>query len=138
MPGLGSGFRFCRLGKTLFDEHGEINKDVPFTDLARYVYLIETGVPVPTKPRKDHPLLGVHGGRAIYLLYNGVLGDKRPAGGNVLTHAVLEGVRSGNTMFTQQSWFATMRWVRRLGIGLDRRPSTRPAGIDSVRSAAWG
>ena len=24
----------------------------------------------------------------MYLLFNGVLGDKRPAGGNVLTHAV--------------------------------------------------
>ncbi|HEX7379079.1 MAG TPA: hypothetical protein VF278_18295 [Pirellulales bacterium] len=30
-------------------------------------------------------MLGVHRGRAIYVLYNGVLGDKRPAGGNVLT-----------------------------------------------------
>ena len=27
---------------------------------------------------KDCPLLGIHGGRAVYLLYNGVLGDKRP------------------------------------------------------------
>jgi hypothetical protein len=36
------------------------------------------------------PLLGVHQGRAIYLLFNGVLGDRRPAGGNVLTHAVAE------------------------------------------------
>lgn len=90
VPGLGGGFRFCRLGKTLFDEHGEINQGVPFTDLARYVYLIETGVPVPTRPRKDQPLLGVHEGRAVYLLYNGVLGDRKPAGGNVLTHAVLD------------------------------------------------
>jgi adenine-specific DNA-methyltransferase len=62
---------------------------VPFTDLARYVYLIETGVPVPRRPRRDCPLLGVHRGQAIYLLYNGVLGDRRPAGGNVLTARVL-------------------------------------------------
>jgi adenine-specific DNA-methyltransferase len=27
---------------------------------------------------------------AYYLLYNGILGDKRPASGNVLTHAVLD------------------------------------------------
>jgi len=27
---------------------------------------------------------------AVYLLYNGVLKDKRPEGGNVLTQAVLE------------------------------------------------
>lgn len=38
-------------------------------------------------------MLGVHRGRAIYLLYNGVLGDKRPAGGNVLTGRVLEALR---------------------------------------------
>jgi adenine-specific DNA-methyltransferase len=35
------------------------------------------------------PLLGVHEGRAVYLLYNGILGDRRPAAGNVLTSAVL-------------------------------------------------
>ncbi len=28
-------------------------------------------------------------GRAYYLLYNGILGDKRPEGGNVLTHRLL-------------------------------------------------
>lgn len=89
VAGLGSGFRYCRLGRTLLDEQGNINGDVPFADLARYVYLLETGVPVPTRPRKDSPLLGVHHGRAVYLLYNGVLGDRRPAGGNVLTNAVL-------------------------------------------------
>ncbi len=88
-PNSGRGYRYCRLGKTLLDSQGNINGDVPFTDLARYVYLLETGVPIPKRPRKDSPLLGVHGGRAIYLLYNGILGDKRPAGGNVLTNAVL-------------------------------------------------
>ena len=87
---LGSGFRYCRLGRTLLDEQGNINGDVPFADLARYVFLLETGVPVPTRSRKDCPLLGAHRGRAVYLLYNGVLGDRRPAGGNVLTHAILD------------------------------------------------
>ena len=89
-PNGGAGFRYCRLGKTLLDERGNINGEVPFVDLARYVYLLETGVPAPKRPKKDCPLLGAHRGRAIYLLYNGVLGDKRPQGGNVLTHAVLE------------------------------------------------
>lgn len=92
VDGLGSGFRYCKLGRTLLDEFGDINGDVPFTDLARYVYLLETGVPVPKRPKKDCPLLGVHQGRAIYLLYNGVLGDRRPAGGNVLTNSVLAGL----------------------------------------------
>ena len=86
---LGSGFRYCRLGRTLLDADGNINGDVPFADLARYVYLLAAGVPVPKQPRRDCPLLGMHHGQAIYLLYNGVLGDRRPAGGNVLTGAVL-------------------------------------------------
>ena len=35
------------------------------------------------------PLLGVHGGTAYYLLYNGILKDKSVGGGNVLTGPVL-------------------------------------------------
>lgn len=37
---------------------------------------------------------GVHEGTAIFLLYNGILGDKRPEGGNVLTSAVLKHLES--------------------------------------------
>ena len=92
VAGLGSGLRYCRLGRTLLDEQGNINGDVPFGDLARYVFLLETGVPLAKRPRKDCPRLGVQQGRAVYLLYNGVLGDKRPAGGNVLTSSVLAGL----------------------------------------------
>ncbi|MDY0147465.1 MAG: hypothetical protein RBR56_05375, partial [Halothiobacillus sp.] len=36
------------------------------------------------------PLLGVHEGRAIYLLYNGILKDKSVGGGNVLTGPVFD------------------------------------------------
>ena len=31
----------------------------------------------------------MHNGTAYYLLFNGILGDKRPGGGNVLSGAVL-------------------------------------------------
>jgi adenine-specific DNA-methyltransferase len=34
-------------------------------------------------------LLGIHEGKAVYLLFNGVMGDRRPQGGNVLTGKVL-------------------------------------------------
>jgi len=90
VPGLGSGFRFCRLGKPLFDENGSIAEEVTFTDLAAHVFFTETGSPIPKRARKDNPLLGSFDGRAIYLLYNGVLGDRRPESGNVLTHAVAQ------------------------------------------------
>jgi adenine-specific DNA-methyltransferase len=35
------------------------------------------------------PLLGVHNGTAYYLLFNGILGDQNPEGGNVLTQKLL-------------------------------------------------
>ena len=34
--------------------------------------------------------MGIHNGTAYYLLYNGILGDRRPQSGNVLTQAVLD------------------------------------------------
>ena len=36
-------------------------------------------------------------GTAYYLLFNGILGDKRPAGGNVLTQAVLDALLALHT-----------------------------------------
>jgi adenine-specific DNA-methyltransferase len=35
-------------------------------------------------------MLGIHNGTAYYLLYNSILKDRRPQGGNVLTRAVLD------------------------------------------------
>jgi len=89
-PGLGGGFRFCKLGNPLFDEAGNIAGEVRFPDLAAHVFFTETGSPIPARASGKTPLLGIHQGRAVYLLFNGVLGDKRPAGGNVLTHDVAQ------------------------------------------------
>ena len=88
--GLGGGFRFCKLGTALFDEAGNIAGEVRFPDLAAHVFFTETGSPIPARASGKTPLLGVHQGKAVYLLFNGVLGDKRPAGGNVLTHDVAQ------------------------------------------------
>jgi adenine-specific DNA-methyltransferase len=88
VPGLGGGFRFATLGKTLFDEGGAIRPDVKFRELAEFVYFHETGSPLPAGWKKS-PLLGKVDGRAVYLLYNGILADKSVAGGNVLTPATL-------------------------------------------------
>lgn len=83
----GGGFRFFRLGAPIFDAEGRINPDIRFADLAAHVWFSETRTALHRKPRQ--PLLGIHAGTAYYLLYNGILGDKRPAGGNVLTARVL-------------------------------------------------
>ncbi len=86
---IGGGFRYCTLGETLFDETGKIRESVRFGELARHVYFTETGEPLPRERVPNSPLLGVCRGVAIYLLYNGILGDKTANGGNVLTRATL-------------------------------------------------
>jgi adenine-specific DNA-methyltransferase len=87
--GLGGGFSFCTLGPTLFDADGRIRAEVTFDELARHVFFVETGEPLPKQANGKSPLLGVSRGTAVYLLYNGILKDKSPNGGNALTRALL-------------------------------------------------
>jgi len=114
VEGLGGGFRFCELGEPLFDETGKIRATVRFADLARHVYFTETGEPLPnlvgddvrsltsnpngkenqrlltpSPTKKLSPLVGICRGVGIYLLFNGILGDKSANGGNILTRSVL-------------------------------------------------
>jgi adenine-specific DNA-methyltransferase len=87
----GGGFRFYRLGPPVFDEDGHIRRDIRFPVLAAHIWFSETATPwIPTR---GTPFLGIHVGRAVVLLYNGILGDKRPDGGNVLTRATLALIR---------------------------------------------
>jgi adenine-specific DNA-methyltransferase len=115
----GGGFRFLRLGEPMFHADGSIHESVRFNTLASFVWMQETGAPPPSPlaplmelpgnrlsqqagksllvPQAGEgnrtPLLGVHEGRAVYLLFNGILGDKRPQSGNVLTQEVLAAIR---------------------------------------------
>ncbi|TAM60395.1 MAG: site-specific DNA-methyltransferase [Rhodanobacter sp.] len=105
----GGGFRFMRLGEPVFEQDGRIAPSVRFAPLAAYLWFAETRVPwerlshagpsPQPSPRGGEgaelsPLLGVHGDTAIVLLYNGILGDRRPQGGNVLTHAVWQDIHA--------------------------------------------
>jgi adenine-specific DNA-methyltransferase len=113
----GGGFRFMRLGETVFDERGRINPAVRFATLAAFVWQQETGSAfVPSEAKPGTPYLGTHyvfystlptgdGSSepvlpikkpqfACYLLFNGILGDKRPASGNVLTREVLAALQA--------------------------------------------
>jgi adenine-specific DNA-methyltransferase len=82
----GGGFQFMRLGPAIFTAQKRIAPDVSFAALAALVWHVETGE--PAAHALGAALLGVHAGTACYLLYNGVLGDKRPEAGNVLTESV--------------------------------------------------
>ncbi|MHB1174112.1 MAG: site-specific DNA-methyltransferase [Sulfuriferula sp.] len=105
VEGLGGGFQFCRLSsEPLFTAEGQIRPDVRFAQLAEFVWFAETGTGFQIPPSSPlskggdgagdggmvSPLLGVHEGRAIYLLYNGILKDKSVGGGNVLTGPVFD------------------------------------------------
>lgn len=84
-----SGFRYYRLGIPLFDEYGNVFGKVSFSDLAKHVFFSETGSPLPDGTDLSTPFIGAYEGRAIYLLYNGILKDRNPRNGNVLTREVL-------------------------------------------------
>ena len=109
----GGGFRFMRLGAPIFDEHGHIHPDVRFATLAAFIWQQETGNAwCADAVQAGTPYLGTHYELdsclrppdvrespisfiktpkfACYLLFNGILGDKRPASGNVLTQGVLD------------------------------------------------
>ncbi len=89
IDGLGDGFQFCRLSaEPLFAADGQVREDVTFAQLAEFVWFVETGTGFVNKT--DSPLLGVHEGRAVYLLYNGILKDQSITGGNVLTGPVFD------------------------------------------------
>jgi adenine-specific DNA-methyltransferase len=94
VAGLGGGFQFCTLSpEPLFTPEGQIRPDVSFAQLAEFVWFIETGtgkVGAGGTAKFDSPLLGAFEGRAIYLLYNGILKDRSVAGGNVLTGPVFD------------------------------------------------
>lgn len=89
VAGLGGGFQFCKLSdEPLFTAEGQVRDDVTFAQLAEFVWFVETGAGFAG--HANSPRIGVHDGRAVYLLYNGILKDKSVAGGNVLTAAVLD------------------------------------------------
>jgi adenine-specific DNA-methyltransferase len=86
----GGGFNFCTLSSPAFLETGLISPEISFEDLASFIWHFETKLP-STGDLKT-PLLGIHEGTAYYLLYNGILGDRKPSGGNVLTKDVLKDI----------------------------------------------
>jgi len=59
----GGGFRYLRLGASVFDETGQIRSDIEFSVLAAHVWFSETRQPW-SRPNPLSPVLGVNDGRA--------------------------------------------------------------------------
>lgn len=93
----GGGFDFYRLGPAVFDADGTIAAGIAFAPLAAHVWFAEMGTPFSGDAAT--PFLGACEGRGLALLYNGILGDKRASGGNVLTRATLAVIREGSGRF---------------------------------------
>ena len=116
VAGLGGGFQYCRLSKEpLFLADGSIRKTVTFRELAEFVWFMETGSGKSEPPpsgggqsaeRSNRPtahtggsdsssaFLGIHNGKAVFLLYNGILKDRSDIGGNVLNSRTLDYIES--------------------------------------------
>lgn len=93
--GLGGGFQYCRLSEQpIFTADGQIRPDVKFNQLAEFVWFKETGTGYTGSA--DSPLLGIFNNSAIYLLYNGILGDNTENGGNILTPALFKNLPEYN------------------------------------------
>ncbi len=86
---IDTGFQFVRLGDEMHSADGDINSNIKYADLARHVFFMTTGTPLAYNKKKfDSPLIGIHKETAVYLLYNGILGDTSVNGGNRLTQKI--------------------------------------------------
>lgn len=94
----GGGFRFYRLGPSVFMENGATQPSIHFPVLAAHLWFAETDTPW-TQPATLTPFLGVHDGHGYALLYNGILGEKSANGGNVLTRKSLAAIRAAQGEF---------------------------------------
>ena len=123
VEGLGGGFQFCRLSEEpLFTAEGQVRPDVTFAQLAEFVWFKETGTGFTGNA--DSPLLGLYEGRAVYLLYNGILKDKTPDGGNVLTPAIfnLLPVFTGGKVIYAAAVKGGVKWLERENIVFKQTP----------------
>jgi hypothetical protein len=123
IAGLGGGFQFCRLSdEPLFAADGEVRADVTFAQLASYVWFNETKMGY--EGTGDSPLLGVFEGRAIYLLYNGILKDIKPEGGNILTKAVFNSLPlfEGQKVIYAAAYQGGVNWIKKEQIIFKQTP----------------
>jgi len=65
ISGLGSGFKYCELGKEIFDETGELNAKLSFDDIAKHIYFVEFKQP-RNKGTSEAPYVGSYKSQHLY------------------------------------------------------------------------
>lgn len=119
----GGGFQYCRLSnEPLFTADGQIRHDVKFPQLAEFVWFKETGTGFTGTA--DTPLIGISNNTAIYLLYNGILGDKTETGGNILTPALFKSLpeHNGQKIIYATAFRGGNSWLNREQITFKQTP----------------
>lgn len=66
----GSGFSFCTMGDSLFNELGHIKENVTFFELARHIFFTETGQPLGDISRNSQNFLGSFKDKLYYLFFD--------------------------------------------------------------------
>lgn len=69
VPGTGGGFSFYELGDRLFKDDGNLNPDIPSSEIRNYIWYMETHAELDSKHSDEDYLLGVRNGTAYYFLY---------------------------------------------------------------------
>ncbi|WP_211208007.1 site-specific DNA-methyltransferase [Effusibacillus pohliae] len=66
----GSGFVFCELGESLFNEVGLLKDRVTYKDLARHIFFTETGEPLGDISDNRNNFIGESKGKLYYLFFD--------------------------------------------------------------------
>jgi adenine-specific DNA-methyltransferase len=63
--GIGGGFKYCELSDDIFDEYGELNAKLSFSQIAKHIYFVEFKKPI-VKNEIDAPFVGSYQNRFLY------------------------------------------------------------------------
>ena len=127
----GGGFRFYRLGPTVFDEEGHIRGDISFPVLAAHVWFSETKR--PWSGRGDPPFLGIHEGRAYALALQRRTGRQASR-----TAATCSPARRSRPAFTREYRKLAIRDTPKTTPGLSAHRLWRTLSLDGCDSRTRG
>lgn len=63
--GLGGGFKYCELGAEIFDETGDLNPKLSFSDIAKHIYFVEFKQP-RSREETEAPFVGSYKNQHLY------------------------------------------------------------------------